>query len=311
VSWAKVDDGFWRHPKVAALLSLPRGGEAGFLFILAISWSCDTLTDGEVTERQLARLWGDGVEPLIEVLVEARLLERGDRRFLIHDFLVYNPSREQVLAARAQREEAAHLGGQARLAQVNLPGGRGPDGRVRPAAQPAGEPADPPADSPAAAPAGEPAPSPGPVLRSPNPRTPAPAPEPAGARVVAVLEKHGLHVRQNGHADMLAAAVERAGEDAVLTILETMPTIGSVRAAALAVTDALDRADLPSLNGRSQNGPEPGVPTVPDPQRLTRKTVLSEGPCRVCGAAMTDKEPCQVGPGFIEHSEHPAAWAAS
>ncbi len=31
----------------------------------------------------------------------------------------------------------------------------------------------------------------------------------------------------------------------------------------------------------------------------------TDGECRVCGSWMTDKDLCRVGPGWIEHSEHP------
>ena len=37
--------------------------------------------------------------------------------------------------------------------------------------------------------------------------------------------------------------------------------------------------------------------------------VPTSGPCRICGGDLTDKEPCKVGPGWIEHAEHPAEWA--
>lgn len=39
--------------------------------------------------------------------------------------------------------------------------------------------------------------------------------------------------------------------------------------------------------------------------------VPTSGPCRICGGNLTDKDPCKVGPGWIEHSEHPAEWAAA
>jgi hypothetical protein len=38
--------------------------------------------------------------------------------------------------------------------------------------------------------------------------------------------------------------------------------------------------------------------------------VPSEGPCRVCGSHLTDKDLSRVGPGWIEHSKHPAEWSA-
>jgi hypothetical protein len=38
--------------------------------------------------------------------------------------------------------------------------------------------------------------------------------------------------------------------------------------------------------------------------------VPTSGPCRICGGDLTDKEPCKVGPGWIEHAEHPKEWAS-
>lgn len=61
----------------------------------------------------------------------------------------------------------------------------------------------------------------------------------------------------------------------------------------------------------------PSVPTVrPSSVREGKTTtttmagiVPSEGPCRDCGGYLTDKEDSRVGPGWIEHAEHPAVVA--
>jgi hypothetical protein len=39
--------------------------------------------------------------------------------------------------------------------------------------------------------------------------------------------------------------------------------------------------------------------------------VPSEGPCRVCGGYLSDKDLSRVGPGWIEHAEHPAEWTGA
>ncbi len=53
---------------------------------------------------------------------------------------------------------------------------------------------------------------------------------------------------------------------------------------------------------------------VPDaePVRLNgRPKVPTEGECRTCGGQVTDTDPgVRVGPGFLEHAEHPVEWAS-
>jgi hypothetical protein len=289
--WAKFDDGFYDHPKVRALLELPRGGEAGFLFVLAVTWSAHALTDGEVSERQMARLWGDGAGPLVALLIKVGFLERAGTRLTIHDFAVYNRTKVQVLADRAQREAAARLGGDVRKEQAAQPGGRGPDGRLRPAAQPAVSPADGPADEPAdpagEQPADEPADMPSSVSRlpvDPLPENPSPTRAP-GARVWAYLNEHGRRVYPNGHRQLLLEAVERAGEDRVLAILERTfertGRIASVRLAALEVNRVLDAAEMAPLkmNGHDPEAPPPAPAPVaaPTPESLAAMIVANAG----------------------------------
>jgi hypothetical protein len=98
VSWAKIDDRLHSHPKV-----LEAGPEAMGLFLLALSWCADYLTDGFVPEIQVRRLLFVCDDPLAiaDKLVGAELWERADGGYQIHDYLEYNPSAEQVKAERA------------------------------------------------------------------------------------------------------------------------------------------------------------------------------------------------------------------
>jgi hypothetical protein len=59
------------------------------------------------------------------------------------------------------------------------------------------------------------------------------------------------------------------------------------------------------LPRRSRNGA--GLEPVANPLRALTATVPTEGPCRDCGGFLSDKEPCRVGAGWIEHAEHPQA----
>jgi hypothetical protein len=112
--WVKVDDGLFSHPKFAALgeLMLPAAG----LYVLALSWSGHELTDGFIPTAQVARLAGRKVSPIVRALVAAGLWDVVEGGYRIHDFLEYNPSRAEALAARAERREvkarSGALGGQ-------------------------------------------------------------------------------------------------------------------------------------------------------------------------------------------------------
>lgn len=114
MSWFKIDDGFHCHPKV-----LEAGNEAIGLYVRCGSYCSQQLTEGRVP-RVIALMYGD--TNLIDTLVKVGLFKPVEDGWLIHDYDVYNPSREQVLAereaakqrqrnarerAKAAREEAA------------------------------------------------------------------------------------------------------------------------------------------------------------------------------------------------------------
>jgi len=111
VTWAKVDDSFSDHPKVDLLPDEVRLAALG-AWVLALSHAAKHLTDGLVLNSTLHRLGVGESERL--ALVAARLWEEGDGGIVIHDFLVYNFSRERVEQKRAQQKSAGRLGGKAR-----------------------------------------------------------------------------------------------------------------------------------------------------------------------------------------------------
>ena len=108
MSWARIDDTLYDHPK---LDRLGRDRLAGVgLQVLAISWSNRFLTDGFVPEERIPRL--GGTLRLAEKLVEAGMWERVAEGFHIHDFHAYSKSRARVLLERegARERQAAHRG---------------------------------------------------------------------------------------------------------------------------------------------------------------------------------------------------------
>lgn len=111
--WVKLDDHFPDHPKIAAA-----GPLAMAWHVAAICYCARYLTDGFIPTRAARSLLdltgcaevdgytGDDVEPdtLIARLVRSGAWHEVEGGYEVHDYLVYNPSREQV---EAERKKAA------------------------------------------------------------------------------------------------------------------------------------------------------------------------------------------------------------
>lgn len=120
--WVKIDDGFSEHPKIAKV-----GAIGAWIQVQALCYSNRNLTDGFLPESIANNFGHNGTEhigiatggimggsgrPLAEIgqdcneidwpmiMVEAGLWEVVDGGYLIHDFLKFNPSKEQILNAR-------------------------------------------------------------------------------------------------------------------------------------------------------------------------------------------------------------------
>lgn len=93
MSWVKLDDRFPLNPKV-----LPLSDKAFRSYITALCYAAQHLTDGYLPP---------GVIPgrSAAALVEAGLLTRGTAGWMIHDYLKYNPSRDEV---ESRSESARH-----------------------------------------------------------------------------------------------------------------------------------------------------------------------------------------------------------
>lgn len=99
--WVKLDDRFPSHRKVALLPD-----RAFRLHVSAICWCSENLTDGRITDRELPLVAHiRGIKATAKQLEDAGLWTRTDTGWEIHDFLDYNPSREQVLAERKKNAE--------------------------------------------------------------------------------------------------------------------------------------------------------------------------------------------------------------
>jgi hypothetical protein len=108
LTWFKVDDSFYDHPKV---FDAPDCAVA--LWSRAGAWAARNLTDGFVPSGMPARLCGDP-DTAVRELVRRGLWERTTGGYRFHDWGDYQPSAEQVEALRTKRAAAGRAGGLAR-----------------------------------------------------------------------------------------------------------------------------------------------------------------------------------------------------
>lgn len=117
MTWVKIDDGFAQHPKV-----VEAGPLAMAMQVAALGYCNRELTDGFVP-RSIARTLIDcdpecGISVdanwVINRLVVCEIWEVVEGGYRIHDYLEYQPSKEEVLALRETRADAGRRGGQQR-----------------------------------------------------------------------------------------------------------------------------------------------------------------------------------------------------
>jgi hypothetical protein len=94
MTWFRVDDGFWSHPKT---LTLPAGAVA--LWVRAGSYCGKHLTDGYVPANMLGMLQGSDLD--VDALVEAGLWRPCEGGWRFHDWEGYQDTREAVERRRS------------------------------------------------------------------------------------------------------------------------------------------------------------------------------------------------------------------
>lgn len=99
MSWVRVDDRFWCHPKV-----IRAGVEAIGLWLLACCWASTQETDGRLPADVLESIPGYR-KPLANRLVSVGLWDEIEGGFQIHDYLEFNPSAADQQAKRAASAE--------------------------------------------------------------------------------------------------------------------------------------------------------------------------------------------------------------
>ena len=106
MSWVRLDDQFANHAKIMSVSS-----DAFRLHVTAMCWSSSQLTDGTVpvaATRQLGWFCGNLYETIAE-LETAGLWDVSPGGWVIHDYLEYNPSREQVTKERTEAKKRCLL----------------------------------------------------------------------------------------------------------------------------------------------------------------------------------------------------------
>jgi len=105
MTWARLEDSFPEHPKIAAL------SDGAFrLHVTAICYASKFNTDGDLSAAAFRVIRGS--TKLAGELLGAGVWEKNeDGAWRIHDFLHYNPSREEQAGRRQTRADAGRLGG--------------------------------------------------------------------------------------------------------------------------------------------------------------------------------------------------------
>lgn len=98
--WIRFEDNFPEHPKVLAI-----SDSAFRLHVRAIGYCSRHLTDGAVSLAAVRSLVGGRAPRLSAELVAARMWTTVDDGFRIHDYLDYQPSREEIRKRRTADRE--------------------------------------------------------------------------------------------------------------------------------------------------------------------------------------------------------------
>lgn len=98
MGWVRIDDAFYDHPAHAGL-DLAAWG----LWTWSLAWSNRNLTDGRIPKAAARRMDPDGIAS--GALIAAGRWVEDDDAFVVHDFLEFQPSAEQVRKRREKERD--------------------------------------------------------------------------------------------------------------------------------------------------------------------------------------------------------------
>jgi len=117
MSWVKIDDQFFRHPKVLAA-----GRDARDLYLVGLTYCAQSLTDGFIPGAAMRVL---AAEAEIETgpasaarLIAVGLWEVVEGGYAVHNYLEYQPSKERVIETRDARADAGRRGGKQKASNL-------------------------------------------------------------------------------------------------------------------------------------------------------------------------------------------------
>jgi hypothetical protein len=119
MSWIKLDDNWMDHPKI-----ILAGRDARDMWLASITWCAKHLTDGYFPKNllpQLAVMAGIDVANCYTFatrLLDVCLWDASGDNYMVHDYLDYNPTKEQAQATREARKEAGSRGGKQKASNL-------------------------------------------------------------------------------------------------------------------------------------------------------------------------------------------------
>lgn len=102
MGWVRIDDAFYDHPAHAGLELAAWG-----LWTWSLAWSNRNLSDGAIPKTVVKRMDPDG-EATGALINSGRWLDNGEG-VAVHDYLEWQPSKEQILSKR-ERERQRNRG---------------------------------------------------------------------------------------------------------------------------------------------------------------------------------------------------------
>ncbi len=122
--WFRIDDAFGDHPKLVALEADPDTyAQAVALWTVGGCYCARHLTDGRLPKSALRRLVPFDAMAGATALLSAGLWQEDSTCYIYHDWLDWNPSRDELCALREKKRKAGKIGAKRRWGQ-----GRGSDG---------------------------------------------------------------------------------------------------------------------------------------------------------------------------------------